>query len=434
MLSFALPWVMGGAALAALAVGLLHLLSVERPKLLLLPTARFVAAGKARSVARKTRPADLRLLALRVLSILAVALAAAGLRLGSGGPAALQIVVGDSALRSDSSLWMPELEAVSKESFANGGTAGTRHVLWVPDLADDPGTGLVLAQREAVVLVNKQRQLRELELVFLLPERVRSLRKWQAWRTSWEGLIPVISLAKQQVPETQGDPLVTVRGSSADDPVRFAAGVEAARLAGEVPLRAAARIFIQRDSSALPDSLFQSGTVIVRWPERGEAAGWKKQDTAVAAGAVSSFETALVAPFKREYLRDTESATPGEGSGRGERPIMWWADGVPAAVETERSGACVRDVYVRIPSGSDLLSSEAARGLWKTLFAPCGIAMFATSGIGDTATSSVDAALFRTAGADATWTDPWWLGPVLLALAGVILFVEQRLRKREAAT
>ena len=432
-MSFALPWVMGGAALAALAVGLLHLLSVERPKLLLLPTARFVAAGKARSVARTTRPADLKLLALRVLALLAVALAAAGLRLGSGGPAALQIVVGDSALRSDSSQWMPELEALSKESVAKFGTADTRHMLWVPDLAADPGTGLVLAQKEAAVIAGKQRQLRELELVFLLPERVRSLRKWQAWRASWDGLIPVISPASEQVPETRSDPLVTVLGSTADDPVRFAAGVEASRLAEAEPMSAAARVFIQRDSSTLPDSLFRPGTVIVRWPERGDAAGREKQDTAVAAGAVSSFETALVAPFEREYLRDKEPAAIGAGAGHAERPIMWWADGVPAAVESERSGACVRDVHLRIPSGSDLLSSEAARGLWKTLLAPCGIGMFATSGIGDTATSAVDAALFRTAGADATWTDPWWLGPVLLVLAGVILFFEQRLRKRGAA-
>ena len=78
MISFAMPWLFGGALAAALAITALHFLSVRQPRVLLLPTARFVPERDARAVARQAKPSDLLLLLLRVIALLAAGAAAAG--------------------------------------------------------------------------------------------------------------------------------------------------------------------------------------------------------------------------------------------------------------------------------------------------------------------------------------------------------------------
>jgi hypothetical protein len=71
VIGFAMPWVFGGALAAALAITALHFLSVRQPRVLLLPTARFVPERDARAVARQAKPSDLLLLVLRVIALLA---------------------------------------------------------------------------------------------------------------------------------------------------------------------------------------------------------------------------------------------------------------------------------------------------------------------------------------------------------------------------
>ena len=73
-----MPWLFGGALAAALAITALHFLSVRQPRVLLLPTARFVPERDARAVARQAKPSDLLLLLLRVIALLAAGAALAG--------------------------------------------------------------------------------------------------------------------------------------------------------------------------------------------------------------------------------------------------------------------------------------------------------------------------------------------------------------------
>ena len=65
-MNFAIPWIAGAAIAAAVAVTVLHLLSVRQPRVMRLPTARFIPARDARAVARQARPSDRWLLLLPV--------------------------------------------------------------------------------------------------------------------------------------------------------------------------------------------------------------------------------------------------------------------------------------------------------------------------------------------------------------------------------
>ena len=66
MISFLAPAALAFAALGTLVLTALHFLSVRRPPVLLLPTARFVVARDVRAVSRSTRPTDLTLLFIRL--------------------------------------------------------------------------------------------------------------------------------------------------------------------------------------------------------------------------------------------------------------------------------------------------------------------------------------------------------------------------------
>lgn len=64
------PLFLAAAAAVAAGVVALHLLARQRPRDAAFPTARFVPDRPARAPSRALRPADLRLLALRVLTVL----------------------------------------------------------------------------------------------------------------------------------------------------------------------------------------------------------------------------------------------------------------------------------------------------------------------------------------------------------------------------
>ena len=74
-MTFLAPLWIGVAAIAALGVTMLHLITTQRPPVTLLPTARFVPGGEARAAARAARPTDLVLLLLRIAALMMLGLA-----------------------------------------------------------------------------------------------------------------------------------------------------------------------------------------------------------------------------------------------------------------------------------------------------------------------------------------------------------------------
>ncbi|HEY0929943.1 MAG TPA: hypothetical protein VGE27_08475 [Gemmatimonas sp.] len=427
MLSFGTPWVMGMAAVAALAIAALHLLSVRQPPTLWLPTARFVEAGDARAVARRPRPNDLLLLALRVAALLLAGAALAGARCDGGGPARVHLVVADSAFRSDSAAWWPR--AVASADASAGTSVGTSAdaervmAVWATGVHTDPGAALVAAQREAARIANADRAVEQVALTVVVPSHVRSTRGWQTWRSAWPGAVHVVSHTARG--DTIADPTdlpsrvpVVVQTSLDDDPV-------VAAFAG---MRSAQPVVIVRDS-VMDSTRDARDTIVVHWPNTGAPAAWQHLISADSIGGVAAREVALVAPFIRAFAWKPDSALA-------DTPIVWWSDGETVATEHATATGCARAVYLPVVSGSDVLQGAAAAGVREALISPCGGALLSTAALTvapqDSSASKVaEARAFRSAGAASERSEPWWLTPLLLVVALGLLIAEQVLRRRE---
>lgn len=429
MIGFAMPWLFGGALVAALAITALHFLSVRQPRVLLLPTARFVPERDARAVARQAKPSDLHLLLLRVIALLAAGAALAGTRCGAGGARRSSIVVIDAAQRADSAAL---LRAARMAPTSDGTEAEARRVLWVSGVSDDPGVAIAAAIRESARQAQANPALAEVSLTVVLPETVRSRRGWDAWRGQWPAGIRVVRPASVDSTASEGPGFGTVRVVTAatNRGMDVVDAAFASRGASADRSRAAAdaEVVIYR---ATFDGSARMG-VTVLWPASGVLAGWRAAPSMDSVGAVAANGMALVGPWVRTALPPVLSDSV--------RAIAWWSDGVAAAVERAHGASCVREVAIGVAEGSDLLLSPAADGLVRAMRAPCG-------GIGVPApreksgnaggvlpTAYAPASGFRDRGTALRTTRPAWLATVLLALVFVVLLAEHVVRRESAGT
>jgi hypothetical protein len=430
MIGFAMPWVFGGALAAALAITALHFLSVRQPRVLLLPTARFVPERDARAVARQAKPSDLPLLLLRVIALLAAGAALAGARCSERGARRSSIVVIDAAQRADS---VALLRAASAAPTGDVAEAVPPLVLWVRGVSDDPGVAIAAAIRESARQAQANPSLSELSLTVLVPETVRSRRGWDAWRRQWPAGIRVVRHA-QALPTDSAPSLAPAFG-----PVRVV-GAATARGTDVIAAAFASRggrsdrptatdaadVVVYRAAS---DGAEQAG-VTVWWPVSGIPAGWRAAPAMDSVGAVAANGLALVAPWLRRALPPALSDSV--------RAIAWWSDGVPAAIERARGASCVREVAIVVTEGSDLLLSPAADGLLRALRAPCGglgvPAPREPSGNSEGVALSAYAPArgFRDSDSGSRTTRPAWLATALLVLAFVALLAEHVVRRESA--
>jgi hypothetical protein len=430
VIGFAMPWVFGGALAAALAITALHFLSVRQPRVLLLPTARFVPERDARAVARQAKPSDLPLLLLRVIALLAAGAALAGARCSERGARRSSIVVIDAAQRADSAVL---LRTARTAPAGDVGEAESPVVLWVRGVADDPGVAVAAAIRESARQAQANPSLAELSLTVVVPETVRSRHGWDAWRGQWPASIRVVRPGYAVSPDTMASVVpafgtvrvvtaATVRGTDVVDAAFAARGARFTR----TPAADAADVVVYR---AAPDGVTNAG-VTVLWPVSGVLAGWRAAPSKDSVGAVAASGMALVGPWVRTALPPALSDSV--------RAIAWWSDGVAAAVERARGASCVREVAIGVAEGSDLLLSPAADGLLRALQAPCGgIGVPAprepsgNSG-GAAPTAYASASGFRDRGTGSRTTRPVWLATALLVVAFGALVAEQVVRRASA--
>lgn len=438
---------MGAAVVAAIGIGLLHLLSVRQPPVLWLPTARFVTAGDARAVARRPRPNDLLLLALRVVALLLAGAALAGARCHAIGPRAVQLVVADATMRADSAAWWVRATRADERKGAAESSRATPTLqsVWVDGLTTDPGVALVAAQREAARLVQNDPALEQIGLTVVVPPTVQSLRGWEAWRTEWPGNVRVVQATDRDAlrgSESLADSasrraassrvMVSVQSSHGDDPVTAAFGFSAAQPVIIVRDSGRASTPSRESSSASSpiDTLANASAITVHWPSDGAPRGWQRLSRPDTIGTVAAQEIALVAPFVRSYRWIGDSSRTADSTAHA---ILWWADGAVAAVERISTHGCERDVYLPVADGSDLLLGAAAAGVRNALTAPCGSATLSTHVLKDSVADLVDARPFRVGQATSLQSDPWWLTPVLLLVAVGLLLGEQYLRRGEGS-
>lgn len=419
MISMLLPWVLGVAVAGSAVVFVWHLLSVRQPPELLLPTARFVPGADARAVARRPKPSDLLLLLSRVVAVLAIGAAFSGLRCASGGAQYARLVYVDRQHTMDA---LPAasraLDSASVTDVA-GDTVGRWQRL---DLQVDPGAALARAWSDVASLLRAYPSIEQVELAVVLPASVQSRRGWDAWRAQWPGTVRVV--ARDSVVR-DAERTVVLRGAKANDVVSSALTVhvpQAAPLRDAVAASSEARTLVtiaRSDSVRMPRDY---AGVWVQWVDgRGPV-----RDTMA---AVSAAGRTVVGPFVRRG--DPPRAEGG-------RIIAWWSDGEPAATSMVQGSACVVDVQVEVPPGSDVLLSPEAGGLTNAFVnacAPEGLAgaSLAEDPAADTSQSSTVAAvpadLLRARvtvpppDADRRWTFAF------LVLAGVALLLEWRMRQ-----
>jgi hypothetical protein len=370
--SLATPLFAWIGAAASLAVVALHLLAWRRPPMSPLPTARFAPEAPIRTVSRAVRPADVALLALRVLLVLLVAGALAGPRFTARAQGTARVVVAD---RSHGGPAGAAAAQAARAEFRAGDALvlfdSTAHAVKNPTVdsivaGEGKVTGsvsaaLVAAVRAARVL---QHERDSVEIVVVsafgsdeLDAATGSIRR------VWPGAVRPVRVAGTPNDSTpRGRPDVRARSG---DAVAAALALSGVTLSG-------GRVRVIRDALTPPDSAWaRAGGSIVAWPSSGTMAGWQPRSPSDTAFGVSVLVAAdgssgsgarsatVVAPFVRQ-------ATAPAGY-----VVARWQDGQPAATESALGAGCVRSVAIAVPAAGDLAVTPAFRRLAEQLVQPC---------------------------------------------------------------
>lgn len=432
-MTFASPlfaWIAAGGALATIA---LHLLAWRRPPETPLPTARFVPNAPVRTVSRAVRPADLALLALRVVLLLLVGGALAGPAFVSKASGVARVIVvdrsrvsvgstgvADSArtmLRAGDALVVFDSAArVVKNATSDSLTAST------PSSATGSlSTALVVAIRAARGL---QAQRDSVEIVVVSPFATEEVDAATGpIRRTWRGLVRRVRAgAPPPNDSTGGRP--DVRAPAGD------AVAAALALAGNAPSSGDVRVI--RDEITAQDSVWaRAGHALVQWPATALPTGWRRRTTNDTAFAVTASEghqqrfdmgpgaATVVGAFAR-------TVTPPAG-----RTIARWQDGEPAVTEASLGAGCVRSVGVPVAAAGDLALSPAFRRFASRMVERCG-GRRSWVAAPDSTVDALLAAEPRSVGREAlagTPTSPSRLTKVLLILAVLAALGELAVRR-----
>ncbi len=433
-MSFALPLVLWGAVVGALAVTALHFLSVRRPPLLLLPTTRFLAGGDSRAVSRATRPSDVLLLLFRVIALLTAGAALAGPRWDRRDASGVRFIVADRAWHTDSSALLARVRTSASTSVER---AAADYIVWSDTISPDGRLGgmradlasaFPLALRAVARSVRGMRDADSVSLVIVAPPGgTATADAWSAWRRAWPGMVQVVDFTPTGSRRARGaaPAVLETDAIDADDAVMSAYALRDVHASGaRSATDTSTRLVRMLRTHRLTDSTRAAGAVTVLWPEAGVPAGWQAASDSV--GAVAARGVTLVSPMVRR-ARVTATVL------RNARPIAWWSDGEVAALERPHGAGCVREVGIDAGTG-DLLLNESARGLLDAVIAPCGEERWPVSSTVLAAQTArqprATAAQLRAGTSRDAASHPRWLAPLLLALAIGLLVAETVVRRR----
>jgi len=369
--TFAAPLFVWVAAAAAVAAVGLHLLAWRRPPESFLPTARFAPDAPIRTVSRAVRPADLALLALRVMLLLLVGAALAGPTLMTRARGLGRVLVVD---RSRSATGQAVTDAARRELRSGDALvlfdSAAREI--AGPTADSLSTSAPSARRGSVsaALVAAVRAADRLarahdsvEIVVVSPFTADELDAATAGiRGTWRGAIRTV---RAGVPpnDTLSSGRPEVRAAPGD-------GVAAA-LALAPNVRGGAGVRLVRTGAVAADSSWaREGRALVVWPSDGVGALPRREsrDSAFAVTALPEF--ADIAPEVRSATvvgRFARIATPPPG-----RVVARWQDGEPAVTEMALGTGCVRTAAVAVPEAGDLAVTPAFRRFVQRMASPCG--------------------------------------------------------------
>ncbi len=426
-MSVLLPWLAAAGVLGALAMAALHLLARNEPPRWLLPTARFVPESRERAPSRALHLSDKRLLALRVVALLAVALAAAGPWWHGARAVRAQLIVADlsrtvadraavaAAVRA---AWRTGDAIVLLDRSAREVTLAQLDSAVVRPPAVRAGrlSAALLVAREAARRLARDADTVALVLVSPLTSDVMD-DATLAIRARWPGAARVERVGMVSGAVLDADTTrVTLRAESSD-PIRASLALDGrlgGRSDGGTTARSSIRLVRAATLTSGDSAVARAGGTVVHWPEQLAA-----RDTV---GAVRSARAVFVATLPRPV------------SPEGALVVAHWVDGRAAAVEAPLGQGCVRRVALSLAPAGDAALRASFRAIVRDLLAPCG-------GVRDV--RAVDDATLRAlagtgpAAASAALVTPTADLPFvrwLLALAAIALAVEWWLRTRQERT
>lgn len=420
MITLGLPWLLGMAVFAAMGVTLLHLLSVQRPPSLRLPTTRFLPERTVRAVSRTKHVSDVRLLLLRVAGLLLAGLAVARPEFVARGAthATLAVVSPTAGERTQMGVTSKRSSAdtaairqlIGAHAASGGasadGTSPQSQVVFADNPTMDASTVWPLAWHAAAQLVNRQAALDSVSLHLVVGTEADTMSAaWRAWAAGWPGRVVVhgpvrpaiATTTRRQVhvewidgqPSNRGRRAATI-DDAADRMLRDAFRWHAVRVSttsrtGTQNDTGTDTVLVSRDTSvrgrAATSGRAEGSTgrvVRIYWPINGVPAKWTQADAlaerdeaerpTAPPGALVTNGVALSGPWQR-------SAVPPFSDERTASDIVWWSDGSVAAREARTAAGCERVIAVDVSHaaivGSDVLMAAAANALFDRLLSPC---------------------------------------------------------------
>ena len=324
-MSFGAPAFLVAGGVAALSVLALHFIVMRQPPSAVFPTARFLPPRPAVSRTIVRVPADLLLLAARIAAVVCVSAAFARPILHVRTVPAVNLVAVDRS-RDVASM----REAADSVKAVLAGVAGEQVVVLFDSALR------VIDAGGADSIANMPRTGAEGNVSLGLIGALRAAARLRDQADSMT--LTLVS------------PLTAAEADAATDSIR-------ALWPGAIRL---VRVETSRvDSGGVAPT--------VDWPADGHAAGTvarARVDTAGALVATGSGSFVLVASFARSWRFGSV--------GQGERVVLRWVDGEPAALERAAGAGCVRRVGVPIPTEGDLVLRAGYQRLAEAMRAPCG--------------------------------------------------------------
>jgi len=365
VLSFVAPGYLAAALAAAAGLIAAHFIVRRQPRALMLPTARFVPDAPVLTTGWARVPADLVVLALRVLCVMLAGLALAGPFLRGRGEGTARVIladrsraVGDSGEVSDSvaAIRAPGDVVIGYGPGALEESSGMAAGLAPIPKLDQRGSlsaGLIAAVRAASRYRDRADSV---ELVIVSSFAAEEIDAATArLRREWPGRARLVTVSAPAVTRAERRPAIE---AGTGDPLAVALAI--ARPVGHADVRIVRRELSELDSSWVAGA---SGRVLVHWPVRDAPSGFIARRELGSIGGVATSGVTVVAPFQRRWQH-----VPALGS----MPVAWWIDGEVAGSEIAHGPGCVRSVAVPVASGGDFALRPDLHAALRELVQPCG--------------------------------------------------------------
>ena len=422
-MTFLAPGFLYAALAVAAAIGALHFLVTRQPRAAVLPTARFVPNLPATATSRAARPADILLLLLRILLVLAVGAALAGPTLETSRAPQARVILADfSASVEIAGDVRDSVRSIYREGDlliafdSSVRTIGGAAADTLSSLVASPARGNLSAAMVSAIRAGSELRERadSLELVIVSPF---ATEEWDAATDSirklWPGRAMVVRAGTGLDAAATREMRMTSR-AAAGDPLLVTAS-----LAGEVHF---AEIRLVRDSVTADDIQWATtdSRVLVAWPVAlrppgtvARAVGGSGSSAAIGGGVVTE-NSVVIAAFERKWEFNGDSIAGGSVTAR-------WVDGEPAVVERQTGNGCVRSVAIPVAETGDLAIRAEFVRLMRDIVAPCRAdarpvpvtagRLVSLAGAGGLATREE----FRARGDVVSVIAPWLVGLALLA-------------------